>query len=140
MLFAVIIGWTIAFMIVLALSNFFLKQISRDYVKKLSPEHKDFADAYRRFMQRMIRSHRFFGLVALLLFFVHAGMMIFFGGVSLTGIFTAFLLSVVVALGVYGYYVNRDFRAWWLPVHRFIAFVLLLSALVHMFYKFYIFF
>ena len=139
MLFARIIGYTIALMIVLALSNFILKQISRDYVKKLSPEHKDFADAYRRFMQRMIRSHRFFGLAALLLFFIHAGINIFYGALSLTGISTAFLLSVVVMLGIYGYYINKNFRAWWLSVHRSFAFVLMLSALVHIFYKFYIF-
>ena len=113
MLFARIIGYAIALMIVLALSNFFLKQISRDYVKKLPPKYKDFADAYRRFMQRMIRTHRSFGLGALLSFPVHAGINIFYGAISLTGMITGSLLSAVVMLGLYGYYVNRNFRAWW---------------------------
>lgn len=140
MLFARIIGYIIAVMIVLALSNFFLKQISRDYVKKLPPDYKDFADAYRRFMQRIVRTHRFFGLGALLLFPVHAGINIFYGTGSLTGIIAGSFLCAVVLLGLYGYYINRNFRAWWLSVHRTCAFVLLISVLVHIFYKSYIFF
>ena len=134
-----IIGIIMAVMIVFALSNFFLKQISRDYVKRLPPEYKDFADAYRRFMQRMIRSHRFFGFAAAVFLVVHIGLIIFFAAASLTGIIAASFLVLVVAFGVYGYYINKNFRAWWLSVHRSCAFVLLLSALVHIFYKFYIF-
>ena len=139
MILARTMGIIVVVMIVLALSNFFLKQISRDYVKKLPPKYKEFADAYRSFMQRMIRSHRFFGLAALLLFPVHAGINVFYGAISLTGIITGSLLSVVVVLGMYGYYINKNFRAWWLSVHRACAFVLVLSVLVHIFYKVYIF-
>ncbi len=124
--------------LMLALSNFFLKQISRDYVKRLPASYKDFADAYRRFMQKMVRRHRFFGLAALLILPLHAALAVVFAGISLSGLATAALLVAVAGLGMYGYYLNRNLRAWWLSVHRALAFAVSVSALVHVFFKLYL--
>jgi hypothetical protein len=139
MIYARIPGWITLLMIFFSLLNLFLKQISRDYVKRLPKEYKDFADAYRSFMRRVIRGHRFFGLAALLIFAVHAFFVIFFAHISLTGIASAIFLIIVVALGAYGYFIKRDFRAWWLSAHRASAFFLCVAVITHVFYKLYIF-
>lgn len=140
MLLTRIMGIITGVMIVLALSNFFLKQISRDYVKNLPLRYKDFADAYRSFMQRMIRSHRVFGISAIVSLMVHAGMNIYSGHASVTGIISAIFLAATAGLGAYGYYVSRNLRAWWLTMHKACGFVLVLSVLVHLFCRIDIFF
>ncbi|HHO77059.1 MAG TPA: DUF4405 domain-containing protein [Deltaproteobacteria bacterium] len=139
MIFIPVAGWITISLVMLALLNFVLKQISRDYVKGLHKDYKAFTDAYRRFMQHMIRRHRYFGVAALASFLVHAGLILFFSfGIALTGLITGVLLSAVVSLGGYGYYVNKDIRSWWVAVHRGCAFALMLSALVHVFSKVYV--
>jgi len=139
MVFIPAAGWITIFFLFLALLNFVLKQVSRDYVKNLPREYKDFADAYRRFMQHIIRRHRYFGIAAVVFFLFHAGLILFFSvGISFTGLVTGFILLAVVSLGAYGYFVNKDFRSWWVPMHRGCAFALMVSAMVHVFYKLYI--
>ncbi|MBN2298192.1 MAG: DUF4405 domain-containing protein [Deltaproteobacteria bacterium] len=139
MMLVLIAGWITIFFVFLALLNFLLKQVSREYVKRLPKEYKDFADAYRRFMQRIIRGHRYFGIAALSVFLLHAGLILFFYDViSITGMVTGIVLFATVSMGAYGYFINKDFRSWWVSVHRGCAFALLVSALVHLFYKLYI--
>ena len=133
-----IVGWIIVTCVILALLNYLLKQISREYVKKLPSQYKDFADAYRRFMQRMIRAHRYFGFASIVFLCIHVVLIAFISTVSLTGIITAAWLIAVVMLGIYGFYIKKDLRSWWLKVHRLCAFFLLLSVLVHIFYKHYL--
>jgi hypothetical protein len=135
MLYVLIPGWITMLLIFAALLNLILKQISRDYVKRLPQEYKDFADAYRSFMRRVIRGHRVFGLAAMLIFLVHSFFVIFFDHVSLTGIASAILLVLVVALGAYGYFISKDFRAGWLSAHKASAFFLCFAVITHVFYK-----
>mgnify|MGYP006911610536 FL=1 len=124
--------------VVLAVLNYGLKQVSREYVKKLPEKYREFADAYRRFMQRIIRGHRYFGFISLMVFLLHAGLVLFFYSViSVTGLVTGLVLIATVCLGAYGYFVNRNHRSWWVSVHRGCAFVLVFSALIHLFYKLY---
>lgn len=130
-------GWITVLLIFAALLNLILKQISRDYVKGLPKEYKDFADAYRSFMRRVIRGHRVFGLTAILILLVHTFFVILSDHISLTGIIAAILLVIVAALGSYGYFISKDFRSRWLSVHRVSAFFLCIAMITHVFYKLY---
>ncbi|MDT8273241.1 MAG: tyrosine-type recombinase/integrase, partial [Desulfomonilia bacterium] len=79
-------GWCIAVFVVLCLLNFVLKQISRDYIKKLSSSRQDFANAYRSFMRVVVKNHRVFGFVALILLAVHFIAVYLSEILSLTGV------------------------------------------------------
>lgn len=132
---AEVFGWITAVVFMGAFSTFFLKQISREYVKGLPSTHAGFADAYRRFMKRMIRRHRSFGVAAFALLAAHAALVLSRGVISVTGLAAASLLAATAGLGLYGLYVNRSLRSPWLSVHRGLGFALFLSVLVHLFFK-----
>lgn len=128
-------GWLTLVAVFGAFASFLLKQISREYVKKLGKEHADFVDGYRRFMRAMIRQHRFYGMAALALVVVHASLVVSRSVVSATGLVSALVLFAAAGLGAWGFYGHRSLRGGWLSVHRALAFTLLIAILGHLFYK-----
>lgn len=122
--------WVVA-SVFLALLNFILKQISREYGKMLTERDPVFAGQYKAFMRFMVKNHRFFGMAAFILLMVHFSSAYLSGSRSLTGVITGAMLVILVSLGGYGFYVNRDYRAVWLQAHRGAAFLLAVSAIVH---------
>lgn len=134
------LGWCVAAFSAAALMNFLLKQVSREYVKKLSVKNPDFAASYRSLMRTMIRNHRRFGMAAGILLPVHAGAVLSSGVSSLTGIAAGILLLSVVGTGIYGFYIVRDPRRRWVHAHRGGAFFLCLAAVLHVIFKAYVFF
>jgi hypothetical protein len=130
-----VLGWTVAAGILGALANYFLKLFSRTYLKGISDGHEGFLNRYRSFMRFMVRKHRLFGLAAFAVLIIHALLVILGSALSLTGAAAALALTATVSLGAYGFHVRKDLRAGWLPVHRGFAFVLLIAACVHVFYK-----
>ncbi|MGC9324037.1 MAG: hypothetical protein ACP5G0_04730 [Desulfomonilia bacterium] len=132
-------GWCIAGFVFLSLLNYLLKQISREYIKNLPPNRQDFAQAYRRVMRVVVRNHRFFGFAALVFLAAHTAAVFLAGFLSATGLLTAAALVISACLGLYGYYINRDYRAWWLSVHRLFALIVIVTFIIHFFFKKYIF-
>ncbi|HNY65011.1 MAG TPA: hypothetical protein PKM41_06200 [Deltaproteobacteria bacterium] len=130
-----VLGWIMAAGILGALSNHLLKLVSRTFLKGISREREGFMKVYRGLMKFMVRRHRYFGLAALAILPVHAGLVILGSALSLTGAAAALALIATASLGAYGFYVRKDLRAGWLPVHRALAFVLLLAAVVHVYFK-----
>ena len=121
-----------------ALMNFLLKQVSRDYIKKISQRNPEFTKAYRSFMQFIVRNHRYFGMAAGLLFLVHAGVVVASGVTSLTGIAAGLLLMALTGLGLYGFYIRKNPRGVWIHMHRGTATILALSGIIHVFFKAYV--
>jgi len=119
--------------------NIVLKQVGRDCVKRLSVKNPGFAGAYRRFMQFMVRRHRFFGMAASFILVLHLAVVLLSGITSLTGMATGALLLVTAGLGLYGFHVVKIPRGRWIHAHRTGAFLLLVAAAVHIFYKAYVF-
>lgn len=130
-----LIGWVAAVAMFGAFSNYYLKVISRDYLKKLPKKYADFADAYRSFMKIMIRRHRYFGLAALVLFPVHAAFVLIGSSLSITGLIAGLALIATASLGIYGFYIKKDLRAKWLVVHRAFAFVVFFTVISHLVFK-----
>ncbi|MFY9399352.1 MAG: hypothetical protein WAR22_13415 [Desulfomonilia bacterium] len=128
-------GWLTLAAVFGAFASFLLKQISREYVKKLGKEHADFVEAYRSFMRAVIRRHRYFGMTAAALVIAHAGLVVSRSVISASGLTSALLLFATAGLGAWGFYGRRSPRGGWLSTHRGLAFVLLISIIVHLFYK-----
>ncbi len=117
-----------------ALMNFLLKQVSRDYIKKISQRNPEFTKAYRSFMQFIVRNHRYFGMAAGILLVAHAGSAILSGVYSPTGTAAGVLLLATVGIGSYGFFIRKSPRGPWIHVHRGAAFLFAASAIVHIIY------
>lgn len=118
-----------------AVMNFLLKQVSRDYIKKISRKNPEFTKAYRSFMQFMVRNHRYFGMVAGILLLAHACAAILSGVYSLTGTAAGVLLLTTAGIGSYGFFVRKSPRGPWIHVHRGAAFLFTAAAVVHIIYR-----
>lgn len=137
---AQLLGWCMVAAILAALMNFLLKQVSREYVKKISADNPEFASGFRAFMQFMVRKHRYFGLAAAALFVSHITAVLLTGVTSLTGLAAGSILLFVVGLGLYGFHVNRSPRGRWVNAHRGGAFLLAIAVIAHVLVKAYVFF
>ncbi|MCE5276186.1 MAG: hypothetical protein ABFD70_09295 [Syntrophaceae bacterium] len=124
-------GWCVAASVMLALLNFSLKQINREYGRMLSAWDPGFAGRYKTFMRFMVKNHRFFGMSAIGVFAVHFGSVWLSGTLSVTGAITGMTLLAAASLGGYGFYINRNYRAVWLTAHRGSAFLLAVCMVVH---------
>jgi hypothetical protein len=118
-----------------ALLNYSLKAFGRRYLPALNKRNKQMASRYRMFMQFMVKNHRYFGFATAILVAVHFTSAFLFPAYSITGLITVTLLLLVILLGIYGFYIRKDYRSAWLSVHRTAAFLLAASAAVHVFAK-----
>ncbi len=127
-------GWLTALVLTAAFSTYLLKQIGREYVKQLSRDYADFADAYRRFMKFMVGRHRVFGAAALIALAAHAYPALARSAVSASGLVAALALISAAAAGAWLFFGKKNLRTGWLSVHRALAFVLLLAVIIHFFF------
>jgi len=130
-----VLGFVTALCVVGSLSNFFLKEISRTFIRNLPKKYAGFASAYRSFMRFMLRRHRSFGFAALFIVLMHAFPIVARSVLSVTGLIAAAALGCTVCLGMYGYYLKKSLRSAWLHVHRAFALALLIAAVVHLFFS-----
>jgi len=126
-----LLGVCTAVCVVACLMNLLLKQISREYIGKLSPGNENFIAMYRKFMRLMIRNHRIFGFSGIGILTAHGLLAYTQIGLSLTGLIALFLMSTMVCSGSYGYYFKKDYRSAWLDLHRMLAFLLLVGVIIH---------
>ncbi|HPW68216.1 MAG: hypothetical protein WDA72_00040 [Desulfomonilia bacterium] len=127
-------GWLTALALAAAFSTYLLKQIGREYVKRLPREYADFADAYRSFMKLMVGRHRIFGAAALIALAAHAYPVIAGSFISVSGLIAAFVLICASAAGAWLFYGKKSLRTGLLSVHRALAFVLLPALIIHFFF------
>jgi hypothetical protein len=115
----------------LALLNFFVKFINKKYISKLGKDQKHFIDLYRKFMKLIVKYHKFIGIISVSLLSIHFYTAFSSNRISTTGIISAIIMLVLFLLGIYGAYINRTIRGNWLKVHRVLAFLLLISIVIH---------
>ena len=113
----------------LAILNFCVKFVNRKWVMKLPKESK-FRQAYTSVMKFFVKNHRFFGFGAALLMVAHVVLQILFRWVSVTGIITAVLAVVTVALGVNLFKAKKRTPAM-LWAHRGSVIALIAAFVVH---------
>lgn len=133
--FAEFLGWVVVLGFGVALLNYILKYINKKYVNKLSGEMKKYIDMYRLLMRYVIRYHKLAGIIASATVIIHFIIMYSLKGLSTFGIISAVLMWIVFLLGIYGAYINKNYKGAWLKIHRTAAFILLLTIAVHVLIK-----
>lgn len=116
---------------IFVMMNFLLKYLNKKVISKLSSDYKDFVSIYRRVMRIFIKYHKPAGIITSMLVLVHFILMSVFFRVSVTGIIAMILMLIIFLLGLYGAYINKNFKGKWLKIHRVLAFLLCLAILIH---------
>lgn len=125
------IGWIVAFGYVFAMLNFILKLINKKYIVKLPKDKKRIVDIYRQFMKYFIKYHKLVGIIAVLAVVTHFAIMSIFVEISITGIISAMIMFGIGLFGVYGAFINKNFKGQWLKIHRIFAFSLVIFIAIH---------
>lgn len=94
-----LLGILTAILFGVAIANFPVKWINRNWVMKLPKEHA-FRGGYQSAMKFLVKNHRFFGFGAAAAMVAHVLLQILFKWVSITGVVTAALAAITVILGV----------------------------------------
>jgi len=98
-------------------------------VMKLPKESK-FKQGYTTVMKFLVKNHRFFGIGAAVLMVAHVVLQILFKWTSVTGIITAALAVVTVAIGIIMFRAKKRKPAM-LWAHRGAVIALILAFLAH---------
>ncbi|SHJ90354.1 hypothetical protein SAMN02745248_01256 [Hathewaya proteolytica DSM 3090] len=130
--FAELLGWIIAIGYGIAFANFLLKYINRKYIVKVPKSYKKYVDYYRIVMRYVIRYHKLAGYAAAIALITHFFIMYNIEGLSITGLAAAIIMLVIIALGAYGAFINKNFKGSWLKIHRNLSFLLLISIASHL--------
>lgn len=114
-----------------ALLNFFVKFINKNYINKLGKDKKNVVDAYRKVMRFVVKYHKLAGILAVVCMMVHFFIAYSAHFILINGVVALVIMLVVSGLGIYGVYISKNMRGNWLKIHRILAFVLLLAIIVH---------
>lgn len=130
--FAGLFGWIVIWGFCFELMNYIMKFVNKKFITKLPPEKKEFVGIYRTIMKFVIKFHRPVGIITVSAAIVHLALMGMFVGIKLNGIVALALMVCLVFLGIYGAYINKNYKGKWLKAHRFIAFAVILSIGAHL--------
>lgn len=125
------LGWVTAISFGLAILNFFVKYINKKYINKLGKEKKQIVDLYRKIMKLIVKNHKLLGTIAIFSVLTHFIIAFLSNRISVTGIIAAILMATIFSLGVYGAFINKNYKGMWLKMHRVMAFALLLAIAIH---------
>lgn len=123
------LGVLTAVLFCFAIANFPVKWINRRWVAKL-PKENAFRGGYQSVMKFLVKNHRFFGLGAVVLMAAHVVLQLLFKWASVTGIVTAALGILTLALGFLLFKSKKRTPAM-LWAHRGAVMALVLSFLTH---------
>ena len=124
-----VLGILTASLFGVAILNFVVKFVNRRWVVKL-PRESGFRRGYTSVMKFLVKNHRFFGFGAAALMAAHIVVQILFRWVSVTGIVTAGLAIVTVALGIFMFKAKKRTPAM-LWAHRGAAVALIAALVAH---------
>ena len=124
-----LLGILTAVLFGIAILNFCVKFVNCKWVMNLPKEIK-FKQGYTSVMKFLVKNHRFFGFGAAVLMVAHVVVQILFRWVSVTGLVTAGLAVVTVALGVVMFKAKKRTPAM-LWAHRGSVIALIAAFVVH---------
>lgn len=114
-----------------AILNFFVKYINKNYINKLGEDKKQIVVFYRKIMKVIIKYHKVAGTIAVVSVLTHFYIAFSARGINITGAIAASILLSIFALGVYGTFINKNHKGIWLKVHRILAFALIVAIGIH---------
>ncbi|MFL0197466.1 hypothetical protein ACJDU8_18130 [Clostridium sp. WILCCON 0269] len=130
-----LLGWIGAWGYVIALLNYFMKYINKKYINKLSKEKEQYKKVYRFIMRYVVKYHKVAGVVASAAVILHLYFMYTFIGISIPGLVAGATMLMVLVLGAYGIFINKNFRGSWVKVHRVLAFTLIVLIGFHVIFS-----
>lgn len=130
-----LLGWIGVWGYGIALLNFFMKYVNKNYINKLSKNRKKLINLYRTIMRYVVRYHKIAGIVASIAIVCHFYLMYSFKGLSIPGLIAAIAMWSVFTLGIYGFAINKNLRGSWVKVHRILSLVLVLLIVFHIIFS-----
>lgn len=130
--FAGLLGWIAVWGYILALLNYFMK-----YINKLPSDKRQYKDIYRIVMRYIIRYHKISGIVASIFVIGYLYIMYNFVGLSISGFVSTVIMFIVVALGIFSFFIIKSIRIrdLWIRVHRMLGVILIFVIVFHVMFS-----
>ncbi len=125
-----IFGWLIIVGVGFSVLNYPIKLISRRWISRLDRESV-LRKSYMMIQKPIVKYHRYFAAFASLMMIIHLIVQLQYRWLSTTGVVAAGLLVLNGFVGGYGHYVKKKKKSLWLYIHRFVAFLAVVSIVVH---------
>ena len=123
------LGYAIITLYGLTVLNYFVKLANKKLRAEIN-KNKTFAKGFSLLTKFIVRNHKLFGLLTIVVLLSHAANQFLIYGISLTGGLAASVLILQVALGIYGYKAKKKGKSW-LRIHRSVALLLLVAIGIH---------
>lgn len=130
--FAEIFGWITVWGFIFEIFNFIVKQFNKRYISKLPREKQKIIDLYRKIMKFIVKYHKVVGVITITAAIAHFAFMLSSARVRLSGLIGIGLMVLLLGLGLYGAYINKNYKGKWLKVHRALAISLGLIIVIHL--------
>lgn len=130
--FAGFFGWVAIMGFVFELANYVIKLIHKRYISKLPREKQQIAKTYRFIMKIVTKNHKLVGMITLVAAILHFAFMYLYVRMRVSGLVAIVLLLVLLGLGFYGAFINKNYKGKWLKAHRAIALLLVLVLGAHL--------
>lgn len=125
-----LLGNIVLILFLLALLNYVVKYINRNYRKQLMKNEAGY-QLFTKVMRFTVKNHKYFGLTVIIFLLLHFAVQMSLYGISITGAIAAIFMLAQIGLGYYGSKAKNKGKTW-LKAHRLIAVLLLISVLVHL--------
>ena len=122
-------GWTIVTCYGLAVLNYVLKFLNRNFSSAIK-KNDSVKKYFNMLLKLIVRYHKVFGFLTVLFFIVHFLIMYFTRGIKITGLIVATLMLVQIIHGIYGTRMKKRTKAW-LYGHRIIPILIAIAIAVH---------
>lgn len=141
--FANLFGLITLCVFTLAIFNFFVKFIFKNYITKLikqktveDKKYNTFINIYKIIMKYIVKYHKIIGGIVVITLLSHIILELKYRWLSVTGLTAAILMATVVIIGMLGATVfKKKPRGTWLIIHRIVAFSLIIFILLHLIVK-----
>lgn len=115
--------------------NYFIKWINKNVINKLDKKYDNIKKYYRLLMKTVVKYHKYFGITAGISSVIHLILSINTIGISILGLISFVLIWIVALMGIVNVYLAKTKSRGWVKAHRTLAFLLILSIIVHVMFK-----
>ena len=126
----IVIGWIIVSGYVWGVLNYFVKRVGKKPAGEL-PRDLSERKGYSGFSRAVMKSHIYVPMFLIMVILLHLLVELIHNGFFLTGVITISLMTLQIALGLYGNYVKNRKKGPWFYAHRTVAAALAVAISVH---------
>lgn len=129
------LGWVIVWAAVFAMGTFIVKFINKNYLKKITETFKDkkiVLDYYKKIVGFIIKKHKIFGIVAVVLVLFHFVILWKYIELSLSGVIAMILMIFTALVGIYMNYNKKANKALLIKFHKYSAILLAVAIIIHL--------